>query len=249
MDPNYFATRDQSIFITYMDMIKLAYPCLLHELINDYYDDLKEHLELDKIKHFDIYNLERICAERIHVNPLVHIKKPECSVDTCNLLLDTFINDTYKMYIDSHFSEFGNKMQQILSMDNIKNVYIYIEQPAEQIIVDCNVYFSKFSKKIKYLTGDFIHAVQCTPVKPTCYVLNDVNYVHKLIEHKYIAYTEILLGEIGCNFELDDNLGLKIKGIDEKVIQDNIFKIAITPIVNLEKKHFTQFDMSELDKK
>lgn len=249
MDSNYYSMRDQTIFITYMDMIKMVYPCMLYELIKDYYDDLKDYLELDKIKKYDIYNLERICAERTDINPLVYIKKPNCTKETCDLLLKTFTEELYASYTDSKFSEFGSKLYTMLALDNIKNVYIYIEEPAEQIIVDCNVYFSDYSNKIKYFTGDFIHAVQCTPIKPTCYVLNNVEYVHKLIEHKYIAYTEIILGELGCNYELDEQLGMKVKGIDEQVMKDNIFKLAITPVINLEKKHFTQFDISELDKK
>ena len=28
----------------------MVYPCMLYELIKDYYDDLKDYLELDKIK-------------------------------------------------------------------------------------------------------------------------------------------------------------------------------------------------------
>jgi tetratricopeptide (TPR) repeat protein len=42
---------------------------------------------------------------------------------------------------------------------------------------------------------------------------------------------------------------LKLKGIDDEVMKDNIFKLAVTPVVKLEKRHFTQYDMSELDKK
>ena len=45
-DANYFGTRDHYMFITYKDMIKLTYPVLLHDLIKDYYDDLKDFLEL-----------------------------------------------------------------------------------------------------------------------------------------------------------------------------------------------------------
>lgn len=248
-DINYFSTREHIVFITYKDMIKKTYPILLHELINNYYDDLKDHLELDKIKDFDIYNLERICVERLDINPLVYIKKPDCSKETCDLLLKTFNEELINIYTDSKFSEFGNKMYNILSQDKVKEVYIYIEEPAQQIIIDCEVYFSKFKNKIKYFTGDFIHAVRCTPLKPTCYILNDINYLHQLIEHKYIEYTEVILGELGCNYELDEDYMMKLKGIDEKTMQDNIFKLAITPVVNLEKEHFTQFDDTEFDDK
>ena len=79
MDSNYFVMRDQYIFICYKDIIKMTYPVMLKELIDNYYDDLSPYLDLDKIKDFDIYNLERLCVERITKNPLTYIKKPECN--------------------------------------------------------------------------------------------------------------------------------------------------------------------------
>jgi hypothetical protein len=131
----------------------------------------------------------------------------------------------------------------------VKEVYIYIEEPAYQVIVDCDMMFGEYKHKIKYLTGDFIKAVMCVPHKPTCYVLNDIEYVHKLIEHRCIPYSEIILGELGCNYELDDNFGLKLKGITEKDMKEQVFKLGITPVVELDKKHFSQLDMDEFNDK
>jgi hypothetical protein len=246
-DVNYFSTRDHVVFICYKDMIKFTYPVLLYKLIQDYYDDLKDYLELDKIKDFDIYNLERICAERTDINPLKYIKKPNCADETCDLLLRSFNEEMIEIYTDSKFSAFGAKLYNLLPQEKVKEVYIYVEEMAHQVIIDCDLYFSDHKNKIRYLTGDFIKAVQCLPNKPTCYVLNDISYVHKLIEHNYIQYTEVIIGELGCNYELDENYGLKLKGIDESTLKDNIFKIGITPVVELEKKHFTNIDMSEFD--
>ena len=246
-DVNYFGTRDHIIFVCYKDMIKMTYPVLLYEIIHNYYDDLKDYLELDKIKDFDIYNLERICAERLDINPLKYLKKPECSDEVCDLLLKTFNEELTTIYTQSKFSEFGAKMYNILAQDRIKEVYIYVEELAHQVIIDCSVYFEKYSHKIKYLTGDFIEAIKFLPTKPTCYILNDVAYVHELIEHKYIPYTEILLGELGCNYELDDELGMEVKGLNENVIKENIFKLGVTPVLKLKKEHFSQYDTSELD--
>ena len=248
-DINYFGTRDQYIFITYKDMIKLTYPVLLHELIHNYYDELNEYLELDKLKTFDIYNLERISVERLNINPLKYIKRPNCSDDICDLLLSTFNEELINIYTDSKFSDFGAKLYNIIPQEMIKGIYIYVEEPAEQVIIDCNMHFGDYEKKIKYLTGDFIRAVMCVPHRPTCYILNDIDYVHQLIKHKCIAYTEVILGELGCNYELDESLELQLKGLDEKTIKDNIFKLAVTPVVTLESKHFSQFDMSEFDEK
>ena len=246
-DINYFGTRDHYMFITYKDMIKLTYPVMLHEIIKDYYEDLKDYLELDKLKEFDIYNLERICVERLDINPLKYIKKPNCSDETCDLLLQSFNEEMIDVYTKSRFSDFGAKLYTIFPQDRIKEIYIYVEEPAQQVIIDCDLHFAEYKSKIKYLTGDFIKAVQCVPYRPTCYVLNDINYVHKLIEHHCIDYTEIILGELGCNYELDENYGMKLKGLDEKLIKENIFKLGVTPVVELERKHFTQLDMCEFD--
>lgn len=248
-DVNYFGTRDHYMFICYTDMIKLTYPVMLYELIKDYYDDLKDYLNLDHIKDFDLFNLERICVERIDINPLKYLKKPECSDEVCDLLLKTFKEELIEMYTQSKFSVFGAKMYNILETEKIKEVYIYIEEPCYQVIVDCNVYFKKHEKKIKYLTGDFIEAVKAVPHKPTCYVLNDIQYVHRLIENDFIQYCEVILGELGCNYELDDTFGIKLKGIDESLMKEKVFKLGITPVVELKNEHLTRVRPDEFDNK
>ena len=248
-DINYFGTRDHYMFICFKDMIKLTYPVLLYQLVREYYDDLKDYLELDKIKDFDIYSLERICAERLDINPLKYIKKPMIPDETCDLLLKAFNEEMIDIYTQSRLSEFGAKLYTILPQERIKEFYVYIEEPAHQAIIDFNVYFGDYIHKVKFLTGDFIRAVQCVPHRPTSYVLNDISYVHQLIEHKYIQYTEILLGELGCNYELDDTFGLKLKGLDDKSMKDNIFKLRVTPVVTLKPEHFKQIDMDEFNEK
>ena len=86
-DANYFGMRDHVMFICYKDMIKLTYPVMLYEIIHDYYDDLKDYLDLDKIKNHDILNLERVAVERLDINPLKYIKKPDCPDELCDSLL------------------------------------------------------------------------------------------------------------------------------------------------------------------
>ena len=77
MDSNYFSTRDQYILISYQDVIKQTYATMIEKLIKEYSDDLGEILDLDKIKHYDIYNLQRLCTERIYKNPLRYLAKSE----------------------------------------------------------------------------------------------------------------------------------------------------------------------------
>jgi hypothetical protein len=245
-DINYFGMRDHVMFLCYKDIIKLTYPVLYYELINDYYDDLKDYLELDKIKNFDIYNLERLSVERLDINPLKYIKKPNCSDELCDTLLSAFNDELIEMYTKSRFSDFGAKLYTVFPQNRVTDVYVYSEEPNYQILIDFDVHFSDYAKKIKFITGDFIEAVKSLEKKPTFYALNDISYVHRLRENDLVAYTEIVVAELGCNYELDKDFGMRLKGgIDEKIMKDEIFKLGVTPIVELKKEHFTNLDMNE----
>ena len=244
-DANYFGMRDHAMFICYKDMIKLTYPVMLHEIIHDYYDELKDFLELDKLKNHDILNLERVSVERLDINPLKYIKKPDCPDELCDSLLRAFNDEMITMYTQSRFSDFGAKLYNVFPQKRVTDIYIYNEEPNHQVIIDCNVYFSEYNKKIKYLTGDFIQAVMSVPTRPTFYALNDIQYVHRLIEKGLIGYTEIVLGELGCNYELNEEFGVQLKGIDEKIMKENVFKLGVTSVVQLDKQHFTQLDFGE----
>lgn len=238
-DTNFFATRDQYVLICYTDIIKMTYPVMLKKLVDDYYDDLIQYFELDKIKDYDIYNLERLCVERTYKNPLRYLKRDECSEETCDVLLNAFEEEMIEMYTKSKFSEFGGKLYNVLLQPFIKEVYIYTEKPTEQILYDCKVHFNEFDDKIKYIGGDFIEMVKSLPHKPTSYILNDVNYIQDLIDNDLIEYTEIMIGELGYNFELDENYELQVKNKYDTLMEEKVFKFGIIPVVKLEQKHFT----------
>lgn len=245
-DTNFFATRDQYVLICYTDIIKMTYPVMLKKLIDDYYDDLIQYFELDKIKDYDIYNLERLCVERTYKNPLRYLKRDECSEETCDVLLNAFEEEMIEMYTKSKFSEFGGKLYNVLFQPFIKEVYIYTEKPIEQILYDCKVHFNEFDDKIKYIGGDFIEMVKSLPHRPTSYILNDVNYIQDLIDNDLIEYTEIMIGELGYNFELDENYELQVKNKYDTLMEEKVFKFGIIPIVKLEQKHFTCLKHEEL---
>ena len=247
MDSNYFVMRDQYLFICYKDVIKLTYPVMMKELIEKYYDDLIPYLNLDKIKDFDIYNLERLCVERITKNPLTYIKKSECTEETCDLLLDAFEDEFIEMYTKSRLSDFGAKLYTVFEQQGVKGVYIYAEKPITQIPYDCNVYFEKYANKIKYVSGDIVEVINQLDFKPTVYMLNDADYVQRLIDAKLIEYTEVMIAELGYNYEVDENYNLRIKGNYEDLMEKEIFKLAFFPIVTLEKKHFTCLKESDLE--
>ena len=239
LDPNHFSMRDQYIFVCYSEVIKLTYPVMLKEIINDYYDELEQFFDLDLIKDFDIYNLERLCIERITKNPLEYIKKPETTKETCDILLEAFEEEMIEMYTKSKLSVFGANLYNIFLQPFIKKVYIYSEKPLTQVQYDCDVYFNEFSNKIQYVAGDFIDIIKELPDKPTSYVLNNTDYIQRLIDNNLIAYTEIMIGEAGYNFELDENNELRIKGGYEDLMEEKIFKLGIVPLINFDEKHVT----------
>ena len=238
MDTNYFVMRDQYIFICYKDIIKLTYPVMLKEIIDNYYDDLLPYLELEHIKDYNMENLERLCIERINKNPLTYIKRPECTEETCDLLLNVFEDEFIDMYTQSKLTHFGAKLYTMFSLQGIKGIYIYSEKPIPQILIDCKVYFEAYDNKIKYVAGDFIEVVKCLDHQPTLYILNDADYIQQLIDNNLVAYSEIMLAELGYNYELDEEYNLVVKGNYEKQIEKEIFKLAYFPVLNLRKKHF-----------
>ena len=239
-DTGFYARRDQYIFINYNEIIKMTYPVMLKELVDKYYDDLNDYLYLDMIKNYDIYNLERLCLERIVKNPLIYLKRENCPKEICDKLLKTFEREMVDMYAHSKFTKFGGNLYNVLMQPFVKEVYIYSEEPYEQIPYDCMVYFKEFNNKLKFVSGDFIELIKQLPTKPTTYILNDVDYVQQLIDNDLIGYTEILIGELGYNFVLDEDTdGLKLKHDLEDKMEKYIFKLGYVPLIDLEDKHFS----------
>lgn len=239
MDSNYFSTRDQYILISYQDIIKQTYATMLEKLIKDYQEDLKDIIDLEKIKHYDIYNLQRLCTERIYKNPLRFLAKSEEYFEVCDQLLETFENEMIEIYTDTELTSFGAKLFNIAYQPFVKKIYIYTERPIYPIVYDCSLLFSTFENKIEYVSGDIIEIIQNLKNKPTCYVLNDMDIAKQIIDSEFIEYTEILIGEQGFNFELTKDFDLNIKYDPESLMKEKIFKIGTLPIINLEKKHIT----------
>lgn len=239
MDKNFFSTRDQYIFICYKDVIKHCYPVMLNKIINEYYDELNDLLYLDVIKDYDIYNLERLCIERTDVNPFRYLKRDNCTNETADLLLETFEDEMFDMYTQSKFTNFGSRIFNLVTQPQIKELYIYVERPITQVMYDCKTYFEQFGNKIKYVCGDFIDVIKKLPNKPTSYILNDANYIKDLIDNKFIEFTEIIIAELGYNFEVSEDKSIVLKNGYEDLMEEHIFKIGYFPTLMLEDKHFS----------
>ena len=216
IDANYFSMRDQYIFITYQDIIKQVYVTLIETLIKDYRDDLRDILILDDLVNHNHENIERLCVERLYKNPLRYIAQSEDKFDECDKLLDIFEKDLYSIYTDTPFTVVGAKIFSMLSQRIVKKIYIHTDKQLYQPIYD----------------------MESLDKKPTTYILNDVEYAKILLDNDMIEYTEIIIAELGYNFELKDNKVVLKYDLYNKS-HDNIFKIGLLPIIDLEEKHYS----------
>lgn len=249
MDANYFSLRDQYIFITYQDLIKQIYVTLIETLIKDYRDDLRDILILDDLVNHNHDNIQRLCIERLYKNPLRYIATSEDKFDECDRLLEIFEKELYSIYTDTPFTSFGSKIFNLIGQKIVKKIYIHTDRQIYQPVYDMETYFSSFtSDKIEYVYGDFKECVESLDIKPTTYILNDADYAKILLDNDMIEYTEIIIGELGYNFEMKNNR-LVLKHNLVEVSHDRLFKLGMLPIMKLEDKHYSAlFSESEKDK-
>lgn len=240
MDRNFFSTRDQILFITYEDVIKMNYAILLQTIIKDYKEELGSILKISEIENYDIHNLNRVCIERTYKNPLKYLCINKDDFELCDELLDTFEKEFTDMYAMADFTDFGAKLFNILMQPFVKKVYIHTDKRIYQIPYDCKLYFSDFEDKVEYVYGDMLEFIKSLDNKPTTYILNDIEKANELFKEGLLEYTELLLAELGYNFKLTDNkddIVLKY-GLD-KHMKDGKFKLGFLSVINLEEKHFS----------
>ena len=176
MDSNYFALRDQYIFITYQDLIKQVYVTLIETLIKDYRDELRDILILDDLVNHDHDNIQRLCIERLYKNPLRYIATSEDKFSECDRLLEIFEKELYSIYTDTPFTKFGSKIFNMIGQKIVKKIYIHTDRQIYQPVYDMDLYFKQFTTdKIEYVYGDFKECVESLDIKPTTYILNVVD--------------------------------------------------------------------------
>lgn len=248
MDRNYFSTRNQILFITYEDIVKLNYALLLETVVKDYKDELGGILKLDDIKDYDVDNLNRLCIERTDRNPLKYISKSEEFYSICDELMDMFEVEFTDMYAKAQLTDFGSKLYNIFMQPFVKKVYIHTDKKIYQIPYDCSLIFSDFSNKIEYVYGDIPKFIKTLPEKPTTYIINDIEIVNKLIENDLVSYTEILIAELGYNFKLNEEKNDIVLKYDlESLMREKTFKMGMLPILHLTEKHFSKLEIIDVD--
>ena len=240
MDTNFFSTRDQILFITYEDIIKMNYAILLQTISKDYTEELGGILKLSEIDNYDIHNLNRLCVERTYKNPLKYLCVNNDDFDLCDELLDTFEKEFIDMYAMADFTDFGAKLFNILVQPFVKKVYIHTDKKIYQVPYDCKLYFSDFEDKVEYVYGDVTDFVKSLDSKPTMYILNDIDIANDLYKEGLLEYTEVLIAELGYNFKLNGNKDDVVLKYDlDKYMKKGNFKLGFLSVINLEEKHFS----------
>ena len=145
MDSNYFALRDQYIFITYQDLIKQVYVTLIETLIKDYREELRDVLILDDLVNHNHENIQRLCVERLYKNPLRYIATSEDKFNECDRLLEIFEKELYSIYTDTPFTKFGATIFDLINQKIVKKIYIHTDRQIYQTVYDMDLYFKQFT--------------------------------------------------------------------------------------------------------
>ena len=225
--------QKECIFITYEDVIKTFKQFILQKLMSDdyrnYYKDFIDFTNIDG-KNYD--QLLMFCSASRHNNILKAIAKKDFDFDaTYRDLYRSFDN----MVKDSPTLLMGSNLIILLNQLFVEKVYLYTEEYDERFRNDVS-YVYKDTNKMEYISGDFKTAVNSINEKITSFILNDIHYIHDLIEIDRIQYSNVLALDIGYNYTIGDNyqISFKIDNLDQ-LSKEKIFKLGF----------FKQFELPE----
>jgi len=216
--------QNECIFITYEDVIKTFKPFVLQRLMSDEYrNNYKDFIDFTNIDGKNYDQLLTFCTATRHRNILQAIAKQDFDFEsTYNDLYYTF-DDIVK---DSPTLLMGSNLVILLNQLFVNKVYIYTENYDERIRNDVS-YVYKDTTKMEYISGDFKEVVNSIDEKITSFILNDINRINDLIDIDKISYTNILVLDIGYNYNIADDYQISFK-IDnlEQLSRDKIFKLG-----------------------
>lgn len=225
--------QNECIFITYEDVIKTFKPYILQRLMsNDYRSNYEDFIDFSQINGATYDELLSFCTATRYKNVLQAIAKKDFDYDNTYIDLYHSFDNIVK---DSPTLLMGSNIPILLNQLFVKKIYIYTEEYDKRIIDDIS-YVYKDTTKMEYITGDFKEAVNSVKEQITSFILNDINLIHDLIEINKISYTNVLVLDIGYNYNIADNyqISFKINNLDE-LSKEKVFKLGF----------FKQFELPE----
>lgn len=199
---------------------------------DDYRTNYEDFIDFSQIRGKNYNELLSFCTATRHKNILKSIAKKEFDYDATYKDLYYSFDDIVK---ESPTLLIGSSLFILLDQLFVDKVYIYTETYDERIIDDVSFVY-KNTSKMEYITGDFKEAVNSVNEKITSFILNDMSYINDLIDINKIGYTNVLMLDIGYNYNIADDyqISFKIDNLDQ-LSKDHVFKLGF----------FKQYELGE----
>jgi len=229
-----FTKKPEIIFITYDEVIKSPYPFILKQISTRYKQFYEPYLDLSRIEKMDENNLDRLCVQRTDKNLFRYLSKIPFDFDKS---MSDILNKFDDMYFNCPLMKMGTALTFLLSQKFTQKVYIYTEKYDKRVHLDIQTTYRDMDR-VNYITGNFDEVI-CSLNGVTSYILNDINYLVPLIHHKKTEYTNILVGNFGYNYALNDQNQMVLRINIDEWVKEFIFKFATFMPIEFTDEHFT----------
>lgn len=226
--------KEEIIFIMYDDVIKSPYPALLNNILNQYHDFYSKFLDLDKLNGYDMNNIIRLCVQRTEFNLFQYLAKTKFNFDKS---LKDFSSRFDTLYKDSSLLTIGESLHVVMSQKFTQKVYFFSHEYDPRIHKDIQLTFGE-NKKITYLAGDMVDAINNTP-GINSFILNYYDDIEKICTTNKIKGSNVLLARYGYNFSLNEDGILDFRVDTNRLQKEYGFKFASFIPTQLTNEHFT----------
>ena len=230
---NPFTMRKEIMLIEYEDVIKCPSAGILNLIKKDYMDELKDLINVSKLKLMDFNNIQRYSIERPTRNILDYIKVNQFNTET---IYNALYNAYDTIYMDLPLMSIGDSVYFISKQKFTEKIYIFSEKYDKKIEFDIKENYCELDN-VFYVAGDFKSIINNIE-KPTSYILSDIDKVQTIIDENMIEFVEIMVAQYGYNYCIDDSI-LKIRGDYDKMMYDKNFKIASFTPLKMDNSYYT----------
>ena len=206
---------------------------ILNLIKKDYMDELKDLINVSKLKLMDFNNIQRYSIERPTRNILDYIKVNQFNTET---IYNALYNAYDTIYMDLPLMSIGDSVYFISKQKFTEKIYIFSEKYDKKIEFDIKENYCELDN-VFYVAGDFKSIINNIE-KPTSYILSDIDKVQTIIDENMIEFVEIMVAQYGYNYCIDDSI-LKIRGEYDKMMYDKNFKIASFTPLKMDNSYYT----------
>lgn len=230
--------ENKTMFVVFNDVIKTPSMAILKGLLEP---GMKENfssvIDYTRFEFMNDDNLLRLCIQRTDKNILKYLGTSE------DFDYDKMYDTMYKTITDKFTPYPSLRMVEVLAMaistPQVGTVCVYSDTYEPEIQTELGLLFNANSKKIKYVNGGLTRALSGRNV--SLFVLPDLDYLDKLYDIYPMNGKEVLIGNYGYNYTLDESGNLVFKfDLEKSITHQSIFKLRAFAPFELQERHITQ---------